>query len=53
MYASDYRHWDSEFPESVRKLKSIPGLTEEHKRHVLGENAIRWFGLKSKDLPAR
>jgi predicted TIM-barrel fold metal-dependent hydrolase len=39
MYASDYRHWDSEFPESVRKLESIPGLSEDHKRHVLGDNA--------------
>ena len=53
MYASDYRHWDSEFPESVRKLTSISGLTEDQKRHVLGENAISWFGLKPEDLPVR
>jgi uncharacterized protein len=43
MYASDYRHWDSEFPESVRNLKSIPRLGEEQQRHVLGENAVKWF----------
>ena len=53
MYASDYRHWDSEFPESVRELKKIPGLTEDQKRHVLGENAIGFFGLTADDLPAR
>ena len=52
MYASDYRHWDSEFPESVRKLKSIPGLSEDQKHHVLGENAVKWFGFKPEDLPA-
>jgi len=52
MYASDYRHWDSEFPESVRHLKNIPGLSEEQQRHVLGENAIKWFGLKPEDLPS-
>jgi len=51
MYASDYRHWDSEFPESVRNLRSIPGLTETQQRHVLGENAIKFFGLKADALP--
>jgi predicted TIM-barrel fold metal-dependent hydrolase len=53
MYASDYRHWDSEFPDSVRKLSSIAGLSENQKRHVLGDNAIRWFGFKPGDLPSR
>src|SRR5262249_42857434 len=38
MYASDYAHWDSEFPESVRMVASIPGLTEEQQRRVLGRN---------------
>jgi uncharacterized protein len=51
MYASDYPHWDCEFPESVRMLASIPGLTEEQKRRVLGRNAIQWFGLTPDELP--
>ena len=25
MYASDYRHWDSEFPNSVHQVRKIPG----------------------------
>ncbi|MFI5268746.1 MAG: amidohydrolase family protein, partial [Chloroflexota bacterium] len=53
MYASDYAHWDCEFPESVRMLSRIPGMTEGYKRQVLGDNAIRWFGLQPDDLPAR
>lgn len=53
MYASDYRHWDSEFPESVRKLSSIAGLSEEQKRRVLGENAVRWFGFDRAELPVK
>lgn len=53
MYASDYRYWDSEFPDSVREVKKIPGLTEDQLRHVLGENALQWFNLKPEDLPAR
>ncbi len=53
MYASDYRHWDSEFPDSVRNVETIPGMTDDKLRHVLGENALNFFGLKSEDLPAR
>ena len=53
MYASDYRHWDSEFPDSVKEVKKIPGMTEDKLRHVLGENARNWFNLKDEDLPVR
>jgi predicted TIM-barrel fold metal-dependent hydrolase len=53
MYASDYRHWDSEFPDSVKEVKKIPGMTEDRLRHVLGENARNWFNLKDEDLPVR
>jgi predicted TIM-barrel fold metal-dependent hydrolase len=53
MYASDYRHWDSEFPNSVHQVRKIPGMTEDKLRHVLGENARNWFDLKEEDLPAR
>ena len=53
MYASDYAHWDCEFPESVRMLNRIPGMTDAYKRQVLGENAIRWFGLRPSELPER
>ena len=53
MYASDYRHWDSEFPDSVKEVNKIPGMTEDKLRHVLGENARNWFNLKDDDLPAR
>jgi len=51
MYASDYAHWDCEFPDSVRELNRLAGLSEERKRLVLGANAARFFGLRSDDLP--
>jgi len=51
MYASDYAHWDCEFPESVRIVERIPGLSEHQRLRVLGQNAIRWFNLKAEDLP--
>jgi hypothetical protein len=28
-------------------------MTEDKLRHVLGENAQKWFGLKDEDLPER
>ena len=52
MYASDYAHWDSEFPESVRMIDHILGANEEYRRRVLGQNAIQWFNLKDEDLPS-
>jgi len=51
MYASDYAHWDCEFPESVRRIRGIHGLSAERQRLVLGTNAKRWFGLRDEDLP--
>ena len=53
MYASDYRHWDSEFPNSLHEGRKIPGMTEDKLDHVLGENARNRFNLKEEDLPAR
>ncbi len=53
MYASDYAHWDAEFPESVRKLSRIEGLSPERRTRILGENAMRFFGLDPSELPER
>jgi predicted TIM-barrel fold metal-dependent hydrolase len=53
MYASDYHHWDCEFPESVHHLVAIKGMTEERRRAVLGRNAMRWFNLKPEGLPTQ
>jgi hypothetical protein len=52
MYASDYAHWDSEFPHSVDNLVAIKGLREDQKKRVLGANAAKWFGLGDGELPA-
>ena len=50
MYASDYAHWDCEFPESVHKIRDRTEVSEARKRRVLSENAIRFFRLEN--LPA-
>jgi predicted TIM-barrel fold metal-dependent hydrolase len=51
MYASDYAHWDCEFPNSVRMLSRIEGLDERRRAAVLGQNAMRWFNLQPEELP--
>jgi predicted TIM-barrel fold metal-dependent hydrolase len=45
LYASDYPHWDSEFPESTALLRARSELSEEDRAKILGANARRFFGL--------
>jgi len=45
LYASDYPHWDSEFPESSRKLRERHDLTPEARAAILGGNAQRFFAI--------
>ncbi len=52
MYASDYAHWDSEFPESVNMVDHVLAGRDELKPLVLGRNAISWFNLRPEDLPS-
>jgi predicted TIM-barrel fold metal-dependent hydrolase len=43
MYASDYPHGDSKWPNTVSALRSIPGLTEQAQERILGTNAARFY----------
>jgi predicted TIM-barrel fold metal-dependent hydrolase len=45
LYASDYPHWDSEFPESSRKLRDRQDLGPEARAAILGGNAQRFFAI--------
>jgi predicted TIM-barrel fold metal-dependent hydrolase len=45
LYASDYPHWDSEFPESARALRERTDLSAAARAKILGANAQRFFGL--------
>jgi uncharacterized protein len=44
VYASDYPHWDAEFPGSVAAIADRPGLTPELKDAILRGNARRLLG---------
>lgn len=43
LYSSDYPHWDMDLPSTIYDL---PFLSEQAKRNILGENALRLFNLQ-------
>ena len=47
-YASDYCHWDSAFPDSVRILALREDLDAGMKRAIFATNPARLYGF---DLP--
>lgn len=53
LYASDYCHWDSRFPDSVRLIAEREELTQAEKIKVLSENATRFFGFEESALGRR
>jgi predicted TIM-barrel fold metal-dependent hydrolase len=44
MYASDYPHAESRFPESVDKVLSWNSLGPEALRKLMWDNAVRFYG---------
>ena len=45
VYASDWPHWDHEYPESIAQLWRREDLTEAQKRGILADNARAMYGL--------
>jgi predicted TIM-barrel fold metal-dependent hydrolase len=46
MWASDYPHYDCEFPGAVEELRDhCAALPEDAQRRIMGENAARCYGL--------
>lgn len=43
LYASDYPHWDSAFPESVSLLAKHPKLDQASRAAILGGNALSLY----------
>jgi predicted TIM-barrel fold metal-dependent hydrolase len=45
MFASDYPHWDGEWPESTKHLRTRPDISEESRAKIGGENAKKFYAL--------
>jgi hypothetical protein len=54
VWASDYPHWDAEFPGSVAAVRDRDDLDPATRRAILGGNARRLFGsrLDAGPVPA-
>jgi len=46
MFASDYPHWDGEWPESTKHLRTRGDISEEAREKIGGLNAQRFYALK-------
>ena len=45
MYATDFPHWDGEYPESLHTLMARADLTEEQRARITGGNAREFYAL--------
>jgi predicted TIM-barrel fold metal-dependent hydrolase len=45
MFASDYPHWDGDWPESTVHLRTRADISEEARAKIAGENARRFYAL--------
>ncbi len=45
VYASDFPHWDHDYPESVEEIQKRGDLTDTQKRKILADNARRLYRL--------
>jgi predicted TIM-barrel fold metal-dependent hydrolase len=51
LYASDYCHWDCNFPDSVKDICEARDLSLAQKERILGRNAVEFFGLTNLPEP--
>jgi predicted TIM-barrel fold metal-dependent hydrolase len=48
LYASDYPHWDSSWPNTVKTFLAREDLSDADKRLILGENPQRLYGFTAE-----
>jgi hypothetical protein len=46
LFASDYPHWDGQFPDAVSTLADRSDIAEDLKRTIFFDNPQRFYGLK-------
>ena len=48
VYASDYPHWDSSWPNTVKTFLGRDDISDADKRLILGENPQRLYGFRAE-----
>jgi predicted TIM-barrel fold metal-dependent hydrolase len=46
LYASDYPHWDGDWPHTVQSVRKRTDLSDELKRKLLHDNALLFYGSR-------
>ena len=46
LYASDYPHWDSDWPRTIQMIRERTDLSDTTKRKMLHDNAVRFYGAR-------
>jgi len=52
IFASDYPHWDGNWPHMVDTLLERDDLSATLKRKILSDNTLRFYGMKAPVVPA-
>lgn len=46
IFASDYPHWDSDWPNTVRTLSERTDVSDEDRQKIMCDNALTFYNLK-------
>jgi uncharacterized protein len=47
LYSSDYPHWDTSWPNTVKMFQERQDISDEHKRQIAWDNPQRFYGFKA------
>ena len=45
IFATDFPHPDAKYPNALKSFLGLPGVTEDSKRRILWDNAVRFYGF--------
>ena len=49
LYASDYPHWDGDWPHTVAAVSERDDISEDVKRKMLHDNVLRFYNMSESD----
>ena len=52
LYSSDYPHWDTSWPNTVRTVREREDITEEQKKQFLSDNVQSFYGFTAEAAKA-
>jgi predicted TIM-barrel fold metal-dependent hydrolase len=50
IFSTDFPHPDSKYPRAVETFRGMPGVSDETKTRILGENCFRLYGMEAMSL---